>query len=58
MTPADFSAFLTRHGLTFKAAGNQLGISPRLVAHYASGLDVPRYIALACRYIDLRDRAA
>src|SRR5208337_4934684 len=30
----------------------QLGISRRLVAYYSSKRQVPRYIALACRYLD------
>jgi len=52
MTPADFKAFLDRNGLSFDAAAAQLGVSRRLVAYYASGHAVPRYIALACRYLD------
>lgn len=54
MTPADFSAFLSRHRLTFDAAAAQLGISRRLVAYYAKERAVPRYIALACAYLDER----
>lgn len=54
MTPADFKAFLERNGLTLDAAAAQLGISRRLVAYYASGQDIPRYIALACAYLDRR----
>jgi hypothetical protein len=52
MTPTDFKAFLERNGFTLDAAAAQLGISRRLVAYYASGKDVPRYIALACAYLD------
>lgn len=53
MQAADFSEWLKRNGLTFEAAAASLGISRRLVAYYASGgKEVPRYIALACRYVD------
>jgi hypothetical protein len=52
MQPADFAAFLKRHRLTYEAAAAQLGISRRLVAYYASERQVPRYIALACAYLD------
>lgn len=57
MTPADFKAFLDRNGLTFDAAAAQLGISRRLVAYYAGRREAPRYIALACNYLDAQ-RAA
>jgi hypothetical protein len=52
MDSADFRAWLARHKLTYDAASAQLGISRRLVAYYASKRNVPRYIALACRYLD------
>jgi hypothetical protein len=52
MDSSDFRAWLERHALTYDAAAAQLGISRRLVAYYASKRRVPRYIALACRYID------
>lgn len=52
MEPADFAGFLKRHRLTYDAAAAQLGISRRLVAYYASERQVPRYIALACAYLD------
>ncbi|HUJ83957.1 MAG TPA: MucR family transcriptional regulator, partial [Candidatus Acidoferrales bacterium] len=52
MTPADFSAFLQRHSLSFDAAAAQLGISRRLVAYYVKEREIPRYIALACAYLD------
>lgn len=52
MSSADFRAWLERHKLTYDAAAAQLGISRRLVAYYASKRDLPRYIALACRYLD------
>lgn len=54
MEPADFAGFLKRHKLTYDAAAAQLGISRRLVAYYASERQVPRYIALACAYLDER----
>jgi hypothetical protein len=52
MTSAEFSSFLARNGFTYDAAAAELGISRRLVAYYASGKAIPRYIALACRYLD------
>jgi hypothetical protein len=52
MTPADFSAFLQRHSLSLDAAAAQLGISRRLAAYYAKEREIPRYIALACAYLD------
>ena len=52
MTPADFRAWLEQLKLTYDAAAAQLGISRRLVAYYAGQRPVPRYIALACRYLD------
>jgi len=52
MTSADFHAWLEQHKLTYDAAAAQLGISRRLVAYYAGQRPVPRYIALACRYLD------
>jgi hypothetical protein len=52
MTNHDFAAFLKRNRLTLDAAAAQLGIARRLVAYYAKEREVPRYIALACRYLD------
>lgn len=52
MQPSDFAAFLRRNNLSLDAAAAQLGISRRLVAYYASERQVPRYIALACSYIE------
>jgi len=52
MDSADFRVWLERHKFTYDAASAQLGISRRLVAYYASRRRVPRYIALACRYLD------
>ena len=53
MSTADFRAWLEQRKLTYEAAAAQLGISRRLVAYYADQRAVPRYIALACRYLDL-----
>jgi hypothetical protein len=52
MVSADFAAFLRRHSLSFDAAAAQLGISRRLIAYYAKERQIPRYIALACAYLD------
>jgi len=52
MTSVDFRAWLQSHKLTYDAAAAQLGVSRRLVAYYADQRPVPRYIALACRYLD------
>jgi len=54
MTSSDFHAWLERLKLTYEAAAAQLGISRRLVGYYADRRDVPRYIALACRYLSSR----
>lgn len=52
MSSADFRDWLERHKLTYDAAAAQLGISRRLVAYYADQRPVPRYIGLACAYLD------
>ena len=52
MEPSDFRGWLERHHFTYEAAAAQLGISRRLVGYYAGKRRVPRYIALACRYLD------
>jgi hypothetical protein len=52
MSSTDFRAWLERLGLTYEAASAQLGISRRLVAYYAGKRHLPRYIALACRYLE------
>ena len=57
MTSSDFRAWLERHALTYEAAAAQLGVSRRLVGYYASKRRVPRYIALACRYLDSQHSA-
>lgn len=53
MTNADFAEFMKRHRLSLDATAAHLGISRRMAAYYAKERDVPRYIALACRYLDL-----
>jgi hypothetical protein len=58
MTASDFEAVLQRHQLSLDAASAQFGISRRLVAYYRTGRKIPRYIALACRYLDIRKQAA
>lgn len=57
MSTADFQAFLKRTNLTRDAAAAQFGISRRLVGYYASGQPIPRYIALACSYLEARNAA-
>lgn len=52
MTPADFAEFLRRNELSFDSAAAQLGISRRLVAYYAKERTIPRYISLACAYLE------
>jgi hypothetical protein len=51
MTPADFREWMQRHGFSLDSAAAELGISRRLVAYYARSRSIPRYIALATRYI-------
>lgn len=51
MSAADFKGFLKQAGLTYDSAAAALGISRRLVAYYAQGREIPRYIALACKYL-------
>ena len=53
MQKSDFRAWLEKNRLTLDAAAAQLGISRRLAAYFASGEKaIPRYIALACAYLD------
>lgn len=53
MQTSDFRSWLEKNRLTLDAAATQLGISRRLAAYYASGeKPIPRYIALACAYLD------
>lgn len=57
MSTLNFQAFLKRTNLTRDAAAAQFGISRRLVGYYASGQPIPRYIALACSYLESRSAA-
>lgn len=57
MSTEDFQAFLKRTNMTRDAAAAQFGISRRLVGYYASGQPIPRYIALACSYLESRNAA-
>jgi Protein of unknown function (DUF2442) len=50
MSAEDFKGFLDQVRWTFDRAAAELGISRRLVAYYAQGREIPRYIALACKY--------
>jgi hypothetical protein len=53
MQKSDFRNWLEKNRLTLDAAAAQLGISRRLAAYFASGeKPIPRYIALACAYLD------
>jgi lambda repressor-like predicted transcriptional regulator len=52
MTPADFAAFMKRNGYTLDSVAAELGISRRLAASYAKDREIPRTVALACRYLD------
>jgi hypothetical protein len=53
MQKSGFRGWLEKNRLTLDAAAAQLGISRRLAAYFASGeKPIPRYIALACAYLD------
>ena len=52
MSPAEFAAFVKRHQFTLESVAAELGISRRLAAYYTKERDIPRSIALACRWID------
>ena len=52
MSPVDFAAFVKRHKLTLESVAAELGISRRLAAYYTKGRQIPRSVALACRWID------
>jgi hypothetical protein len=59
MQKSDFRVWLEKNRLTLDAAAAQLGISRRLAAYFASGeKPIPRYIALACAYLDKRFNSA
>lgn len=53
MTSAQFTDFMKRNKLTLDATAAQLGISRRMAAYYAKERAVPRYIALACKFVEL-----
>jgi hypothetical protein len=47
---AEFIRWRWKHGLSLQGAADELGLSRRQVAYYASGeREVPRYILLALR---------
>lgn len=60
MTPQEFHAWRERHGMTQAAAAEALGLAVSIdgrssdaVRHYEKGRrQIPRSIALLCRYID------
>lgn len=52
MSPSDFSAFVKRNGYTLDSVAAESGISRRPAADYAKEREIPRHIALACRYLD------
>lgn len=54
MTAADFRSFMERHQFSQEAAAAQLGISRRQVNYYLSSKAIPRTLALACGYLDLK----
>ena len=51
MEAADFKAWMKELGLTLDNAAALLGMSRRMVAYYAGGQEIPRYVALACAYL-------
>lgn len=52
MTSVDFAAFIKRNSYTLDSVAAELGISRRLAAYYAKEREIPRTVALACRYLD------
>ena len=58
MTAEDFSDFMERNGLTLDGVAAELGISRRMAAYYRRERRVPRTMALACRYIDIKTQGA
>jgi hypothetical protein len=54
MDADQFRAFMDRHRFTRDACAAQLGISRRQVGYYLIGRDIPRLVALACRFLDQR----
>jgi hypothetical protein len=57
MTNIDFASFMKRHRLSLDAAAAWLGVSRRLIAYYAKERQIPRPIALACKYLDVISEA-
>lgn len=54
MTNEQFRKWKDRHGLSLAAAGEALGISPRMAAYYQSGeKEIPKTVHLATLAIDL-----
>ncbi len=51
MEAADFKAWMQGLGLTLDSAAALLGMSRRMVAYYAGGTEIPRYVALACAHL-------
>jgi hypothetical protein len=58
MTNMDFASFMKRHRLSLDTTAAWLGVSRRLVAYYAKERQIPRPIALACKYLDLINEGA
>jgi len=58
-TPAEFSAWMKRHGLTLTSAAAVLGLSRRMVAYYSAGAKpIPLVVGLACIGWEMRRRLA
>ena len=57
MRPEDFDAFMRRHAFSLDAVAAELGVSRRMAAYYRKQHRVPRTVALACRYLDLKASA-
>ena len=51
MEASDFKAWMSSLGMTLDSAAAALGMSRRMVAYYASGREIPRYVALACAHL-------
>ncbi|TWA69719.1 hypothetical protein FBZ84_103436 [Azospirillum baldaniorum] len=59
MSAEQFRAWFKRHGFSYDAGADALGISRRLIAYYLSGeKEIPRTIALACTGYDTITRSA
>ncbi len=55
MTPDRFAEFVKRRGYTLDGIAAELGISRRQAAYFQNEKAVPRYIALACAYLEEKD---